>query len=179
MTGPGPRRASPAARMEKRSGSRMPALHRERPKPHAPVCPRPKSSACWRDFDVLARGFLDQTLCANFPGGKRVAVRRRQDVTSSGGKRITLRARKIPWRAIRGLREDRARQNNISWEAARRAPARARHRVPKQQRGRSEPPKPCRHRGKLRRRKLECNKGHDDGQDRRPGCRTRIRPGRS
>jgi hypothetical protein len=67
-------------------GFEKPALYRERPKPHAPICRRSKSSACWRDFDVLVPGFLDQTLCANFPGGKRVTVRRREDVTSSGGR---------------------------------------------------------------------------------------------
>jgi len=75
MTGPGPRRATPAARMEKRSVARMPALSRERPKPHAPVCPGLRSSASCVTLifrcPVSGTGRLRQ-----LPGGKRVTVRR-------------------------------------------------------------------------------------------------------
>jgi hypothetical protein len=179
VSGPGPLRATPAARMEKRSVARMPALYRERPKPHALVCPALKSSASSRDLDVPVPIFGNGTLVPITWRQARYGPGGRQDVTPSGGKRIAVRSRETAG-AIRGRWEDRARQNNILSEAARRAPARARSGLPKQRaQGKPEPPKASRHSWKQRRHKPECSKDRDAGQDRRPRCRTQIRPGRN
>jgi len=118
-------RATPAARMEKRSVARMPALYRERPKPPAPVCPGLKSSASWRDLDFPVPGVLDRTLAPSYLAASALRPGGRQEVTPSGGKRIAVWSRETAG-AIRGLWEDRARQNNICGGRARRVPARAR-----------------------------------------------------
>jgi len=176
MTGPGPRRATPAARMEKRSVARMPALSRERPKPHAPVCPGLKSSASGVTLifrcPVSGTGRLRQLPWRQARHGSAAGRKSRQ-----AGKRTAMWSRETAG-AIRGFPEDRARQNNILWEVARRAPAPARNQSSKQRaRGKPEPPKASRHSCMQRRRNPERSKDRDDGQDRRPRCRTRIRPG--
>jgi hypothetical protein len=123
--------------------------------------------------------FPEPDACANHLEASALRSSGRQDVTPSGGKRIAVRSRETAG-AIRGPWEDRARQNNIGGARAPRAPARARSGLPKPRaRKKPQPPKPSRHSRKQRRRKPECSKDRDDGQDRRPRCRTQIRPGRN
>jgi hypothetical protein len=124
--------------------------------------------------------FPEPDACANYLAASALRSGGRQDVTPSGGKRIAVRSRETAG-AIRGLREDRARQNNILVARVPRAPARARSGLPKQRvLGKPEPPKPSRHWRKRRRRNPECNKDRDDDErDRRQECPTPIRPGRS
>ena len=178
--GPGPRRATPAARMENRSVARMPALYRERPKPHAPACPGLKSSATWRDLDfpvpVSSTGRLRQV-----PGGKRVTVQRQAEVTPSGGKRIAVWSRETAG-AIRSFPADRARQNNICGGRAPLVRARARSQSSRQRAWeKPKPPKASRHGRKQRRHKPECSKDRDDDdeQDIHREYRTQNRRGSS
>jgi hypothetical protein len=119
--------------------------------------------------------------CANYLAASALRSSGRQEVTPSGGKRIAVRSRGTAG-AIRGFPEDRARQNNILWEAARRAPALARSGLPKQRaRGKPEPPKASRHSCKQQRRKPERSKDRDDDDERdlRREYRIQIRRGSS
>lgn len=176
MTGAGAAKGH-AGRANGKSGvvRGMAARDRERPKPHAPACP----GLCPRPAGVtliLAPGFRNQTLPPIYLAASALRSSGGQEIKPCRAKRIAVRSRETPG-AINGLRVDRARQNNILREIARRAAARARSGWPMQRaRKKPKPPKAPRQRRKQRRRKPECSKGRDDGQDRRPRCQTLIRP---
>ena len=178
VTGPGLQRATPAARMEKRLVARRPALCRERPEPHAPVCPGLKSSASWRDLDFPVPGFWNRTLApitwrqARYgPAAGRTSRQagERGSLCGAGKRRArsevfgrTARGKIIFVGRARGEFDARARSQS-SKQLARKKP---------------EPPKASRHSRKQRRHKPERSKDRDDGRDRRL-CRTQIRPGRN
>ncbi len=179
MSGPGPRRATPAARMEKRLIARMPALCRERPKPHAPVYPGLGSSASWRELDFPVPGFRNRTLAPLTRRQARYGPAAGR-TSRQAGERIAVSSRETAV-AIRGFAEDRAQKNNICGARGPQVLARARNQSSRQRAWeKPQPPKASRHSRTQRRRNPQCSKGRDDDErDRHPKCRTQIRPGRN